>query len=59
MKLLLSRRLLGAATAVTAAVGQAVVGATPRGRWAPANDDFANAQAQTGPFTNGLNTPSN
>ncbi len=56
MRSLLSRRLLGATTAVAAAVGLAVVGATPAWAVAPANDNFANAQAQTGSFTDSLNT---
>ena len=53
---LLYRRLLGAATAVVAATGLAVLGATPAWAVAPANDNFANAQAQTGSFTDNLNT---
>jgi hypothetical protein len=55
MRQLLCRRLLGAATAVVAAVGLAVVGVTPAWAVAPANDNFANAQAQTGSFTDNLN----
>jgi Ca2+-binding RTX toxin-like protein len=55
MRHLLPRRLLGAATAVATAVGLAVVGAAPAWAAAPANDDFANAQAQTGSFTDSLN----
>ncbi|HKR51924.1 MAG TPA: CARDB domain-containing protein [Pseudonocardiaceae bacterium] len=53
---LLSRRLLGAATAVAATVGLALVSATPAWAVAPTNDNFASAQAQTGSFTDNLNT---
>lgn len=53
---LVSRRLLAATTAILAAVGLAVMGATPAWAAAPANDNFANAQAQTGSFTDSLNT---
>jgi len=57
MRSLPSRRLLGAATAVAAATALAVVGAAPAWAAAPANDNFANAQAETGSFTvNNLNT---
>ncbi|MGH3871622.1 MAG: hypothetical protein ACRDSR_08935 [Pseudonocardiaceae bacterium] len=51
---LLSRRLLGAATAVAATVGLTLVGATPAWAAAPTNDNFANAQAHTSSFTDSL-----
>src|SRR5262245_1573906 len=56
MRPLLYRRLLGAATAVMAAIGLAMVSASPAWAVAPANDNFANAPAQTGSFTDRLNT---
>ncbi|HEU5475653.1 MAG TPA: hypothetical protein VFV67_33850 [Actinophytocola sp.] len=54
MRRIFRQRLLGAATAVMAALGFAVLAATPSWAVAPANDDFANAQAETGSFTDGL-----
>jgi Ca2+-binding RTX toxin-like protein len=51
---LLSRRLLGAATAVAAAVGLAVVGAAPAWAAVPANDNFANAQTHSTSFTDSI-----
>jgi Ca2+-binding RTX toxin-like protein len=56
MRHLLYRRLLAAATAVVAAVGLALMGTAPAWAVAPANDNFANAQAQTGSFTDTLST---
>lgn len=56
MRPLLSRRLLGTATAVVAATALALLGAAPAWAAPPSNDDFANAQTQTGSFTDNLNT---
>jgi hypothetical protein len=56
MRHLLYRRVLGATTAVAAAVGLALVAATPAWAAAPANDNFANAQTHSTSFTDSLNT---
>ncbi|WP_194282972.1 DUF11 domain-containing protein [Saccharothrix syringae] len=52
----LYRRLVGSAGAVAAALAFVLVGATPGWAVAPSNDDFANAQAHTGAFTDSQNT---
>ncbi|HEU5469982.1 MAG TPA: hypothetical protein VFV67_04965 [Actinophytocola sp.] len=56
MRRIFRQRLLGAATAFVAALGLTVVTATPSWAVAPANDNFANAQAETGSFTDSVNT---
>lgn len=55
MRTILSRRLLGAVTAVAATAGFTVAAAAPAWAVAPTNDNFANAQAQTDSFTDSLN----
>ncbi|HET9141547.1 hypothetical protein [Actinophytocola sp.] len=56
MRRIFGQRLLGAATALVAAIGFALVSATPSWAAAPPNDDFANAEIHSSSFTDSVDT---